>query len=1197
MKKVISMLLILTTLMSCCVMFFACGDDETSTGILNEQGRIPKESSTILDISTSELESADVKEGEPAAAKWTVGKNANNRSLKLDLSVTDLSKYKEITFWMNNTSNTAFTFRFYFITEDGTEYMAASDLDYPYIDKGNASMHAWTYLDYAEPVQYITAYPGWYQYTFPFSEVDVLTGGKLNPNKDNGYKQWTYDEKTGKSEVKFDKSKIVAIKIDASVAQNITSDIGMEIGSIVANNNKYGTIKGFGISKLSNAVAFYKHSEAYMYNQHRMHLTYNEMDALEATGESVYVPIEILAKHRGATNIIANKDLVTFKYNGVDYEFKAGDTYTYVADERTSATGLTLKGEASSIGDYLTVPMEVARDALGYKLFYDVSGLVIFSDRGYPDATKENDTNYWKNNWEKVSYVSPQSDLYYTGNTDDLHRGNQLRYIAQISKVICYDYITGQEMLEDMDNIHGKNSHGNILVSNAQIEKLKGYLETDSVYASWFAAYSKHYEKGSPKWTAKMPEFFLSDGTRMDCENAELIEDFAFMYRMTGEEDYAEQVVKIMKALLRFKDWVSGAKSWHPEHFLDCAKPMLYYAIGYDWCYDYIAKDEELKAQLEEGAWEYAYGAAMGHGELFDWWSDPNNIKEYKEKAAESTTDDIKPAPWKNCKFPYSVNPFNYNWSNPVPCRYDVYSYAGNWNAVCNGGMTQIAFAFANVDSKFRAASEYLLSYTVNDTTFAMFDCYAPDGAHPEGPGYWWFGTKDQVPFFETILNCTGSYHGLHQMPGYEDSLYYVLGLSAPNGSAWNYHDCSEGTELPSNGFFALAKQCNLPEIAQFRYKLITSGQVNLSIMDLQYYDPAICHENPNIELALDYVSYKIGMTTFRSSWDETALYAGLHGGDNAAGHGQLDIGAFILQYGDTRFFVDLGSDNYVCPGYFSNPARWWLYRNRIEGHNSLVINPEYVDRNLNKWADDYVTGAGQYSDVWACDMAQRSLEGFNMDQAYSAVSKVLKYRTSDKAAYSVVDMGCAYGWYNNRQANKANANNMIAPEGKRGLLLTDNRSTVVIQDEFDLSVFNQRMKIGTGTTAISDVPFYDKHTIIWNGHIAEGGVIKITDDCQTAFITYNGMTLQCDIVVPKDYKYTWKFESRSADYLRETGITSTPGEYPRDGKQKLVAITELPANNDLSQELRIAVVCRLVSAGPHTYTWTDIDNWDQFLG
>ena len=173
----------------------------------------------------------------------------------------------------------------------------------------------------------------------------------------------------------------------------------------------------------------------------------------------------------------------------------------------------------------------------------------------------------------------------------------------------------------------------------------------------------------------------------------------------------------------------------------------------------------------------------------------------------------------------------------------------------------------------------------------------------------------------------------------------------------------------------------------------------------------------------------------------------------------------------------------------------------------------------------------------------------------------------------------------------------MMAPEGIRGLLLTDNRSTVVIQDEFDLSAFNKRMKVGGSKTAISETPFYDTHTVIWNGHIVEGGVIKITEDCQTAFITYNGMTLQCDIVVPDDYEYTWKFESRSADYLRETGITSTPGEYARDGKQKLVAITELPANDDFSQEIRLAVVCRLVSAGPHTYTWTDIADWDQFLG
>ena len=1167
-KRAISLLLILTTILGCCAVFFACKKDEDDiTKVVN----IANSSAVVIDINSAGLNTGTGKgDGEPAA-KWTVGKNASSRILTLDLAEKGLSAYKEVTFWMNNTGSESIPFQFYFIAEDGTKYRAAADLDFPWFERDNGSMHDYNYAETID-VGTVYAHPGWHLYSFPLDEVDVLTGGRYNPNDDNGYHQWTYDEDTGVEEIQFDKSKIVSIQINMSDATNVLSDIDFHIGSVNANTNKYGTIRGFGVSKLTNSVAFYKQHEAYMYNQNRYHLTYNEADKLGMTGDSVFVPVAILAQHKGATNLVSTKENVSFDYNGTHYEFKAGDTYTYISDEYNPSAGLTVTGGTSSIGDYLTIPMEVAAEALGYELFVDVSGLVIFSDRHYPTETGINDA-YWEENWENVSYVNESSELYYDGGSGKSY-GRQLKYISQIVKIICFDYYTGEELIEDMNNLHGEDAHGKLIVTDEQIEKLKGLVETDSVYRSWFTAFEAKYAKGTSLYTAKLPTFYLADGQRMSSDNAEHIENYAFLYRMTGNEDYAARVVTIMKALLKYRDWVSEAKSWHPEHFLDCAKPMLYYAIGYDWCYDYIAKDEKLLKQIEDGAWEFAYGAAMGHGELYEWWSDLNNLKVYREKAAVSTEDDIPPAPWGNCRFPYNRNEDD-RWGS---ASYNNVGFSGNWNAVCNGGMIQIAFAFANASPLFKAASEYILSYAVNDTTYAMVDCYGADGGHPEGPGYWYFGTKDQLPMLLTIKNCTGSYHGLEQFMGFEDSYYYVLGMASPNKLAWNYHDCAEGTSMPISDFFAAAYLHNWPELAQFKMNYILSRGGTVYAYDLMFYDPAICYENSNVEFNLDYVSYKIGMTTFRSSWSNSYLYAGLHGGANNAGHGQIDIGTFILEYSGVRFFGDLGSDNYICPGYFSFPARHWLYVNRAEGHNTLVIDPEKVDRKLSKWGK-----GGQYMEVWNNDWAQRSLDGFNYDQAYSAISMVKTFRSGKTSAYSVIDMGCAYGWYNDNQSALQSADKMVSLDGVRGLLVTDNRSTAIIQDEMDISLLNTRR--GKEKT---------KHTVVWNGHIIKGGTINITDDGQAALITYNGMSLLCEIVVPDGYPHSWKFEARSADYLRETGLVQTPGEYSRDGKQKLVAIAEIDTTLDPS--IKLAVVCRLLSAGPHSYEWTDIADWDQFI-
>ena len=299
-----------------------------------------------------------------------------------------------------------------------------------------------------------------------------------------------------------------------------------------------------------------------------------------------------------------------------------------------------------------------------------------------------------------------------------------------------------------------------------------------------------------------------------------------------------------------------------------------------------------------------------------------------------------------------------------------------------------------------------------------------------------------------------------------------------------------------------------------------------------------------------------------RSDWTTDAVFCGLHGGANAASHGQLDIGTFILEFGGTRFFIDLGSDEYNLTGYtdgntvtyFTNPYRYWYYRNRAEGHNTLVINPVYVNTTNTK------TSAGSGTGGQKLDNAQ----GKNYDSLYAANSEVVSFLSGKDSAFSVVDMGCAY-----READKAKT---AAKENIRGMLLTENRSTVVIQDEITLS------------SKVSKV--------YWMGHIIEGAKVKLAEDKKSALIEVEGKVLLVEIVTP--YKegqagyVDWKFELRMLDYLTETGLQTQAEEYARDGMQKLVATAEGV------NKIELAVVCRLLSSGPHGYEWTPIADWQE---
>ena len=91
--------------------------------------------------------------------------------------------------------------------------------------------------------------------------------------------------------------------------------------------------------------------------------------------------------------------------------------------------------------------------------------------------------------------------------------------------------------------------------------------------------------------------------------------------------------------------------------------------------------------------------------------------------------------------------------------------------------------------------------------------------------------------------------------------------------------------------------------------------------------------------MPLDAFFRGIDVAFFRSAWeDPQALYVGFKGGNNRANHSHLDLGTFVLDAHGYRWAVDLGSDNYNLPAYFST-QRWTYYRLTTAGHNTLLIN------------------------------------------------------------------------------------------------------------------------------------------------------------------------------------------------------------------------------------------------------------------
>ena len=382
---------------------------------------------------------------------------------------------------------------------------------------------------------------------------------------------------------------------------------------------------------------------------------------------------------------------------------------------------------------------------------------------------------------------------------------------------------------------------------------------------------------------------------------------------------------------------VAAFRDWNPSHFLDVAEMTHGMAIGYDWFYAVLTPEQRKTIEY----------AIVEKGLL-------EAKKCHEGKVRWTTTPD-------------------------------------NWNNVCNGGITVGALAMADREPEL---AEWLIVKMRQSLPLALAS-YAPDGAWREGPGYWGYATRYTVVAFAAMQSALGTDFGLSAMPGLAEAGLHRLLITGPTGLFFNFADCGEpAREDPS--LLWLARRYSQPVLAVAERQLAgergTAG-------DLMWFDPRGSEDDIK-RLPLDAQFKRINVVVMRSAWqDPRAIYVGLKGGDNKAGHSHLDLGTFVLDALGERWACELGPDDYNLPGYFGN-KRWTYYRLKTEGQNTLM------------------------------------LDGENQDA--SAVAPVIGFDASESSAHTLVDLTQGY---------KLSG----ATRVWRGVALRDRRSRVLLQDELEL--------------------------------------------------------------------------------------------------------------------------------------------------
>ncbi|KAG8896935.1 hypothetical protein FRB99_008570 [Tulasnella sp. 403] len=372
------------------------------------------------------------------------------------------------------------------------------------------------------------------------------------------------------------------------------------------------------------------------------------------------------------------------------------------------------------------------------------------------------------------------------------------------------------------------------------------------------------------------------------------IKAFGYAYRTTGQTMWADRAWKELQNACGqgSQPFGTAPDNWNTQHFLDVAEFTAAFAIGYDWMYDVWTDQQKqtIRNAIVTLGLQYgiqAYGTA-GYG----WWKGVN----------------------------------------------------GNWNCVCNGGLTMGALAILGDDTT--GTAQQILALSVDNAKANCAMGPSPDGTWSETPNYWYFGTTAHAEMTSSLMTATGSDYGLLTVnPSFALTGMYHMYVSG-NQQMFDYGDHGPNKfSTTANAMMFYATQFKKPEYMLFQRDRIDAAEP----WSMFWYDPSVAGAWWN-DLPLDhwFTDSEDVWASMRSSWsDNTGMYVAMKAGNHTGHqtHGDLDAGDFVLDAMGVRWAGELGSGDYDAVGYFSSELqdsqRWLYYRKRTEGQNTLVLNEQ----------------------------------------------------------------------------------------------------------------------------------------------------------------------------------------------------------------------------------------------------------------
>ncbi|MFR7681372.1 MAG: heparinase II/III family protein [Bacteroides thetaiotaomicron] len=275
-----------------------------------------------------------------------------------------------------------------------------------------------------------------------------------------------------------------------------------------------------------------------------------------------------------------------------------------------------------------------------------------------------------------------------------------------------------------------------------------------------------------------------------------------------------------------------------------------------------------------------------------------------------------------------------------------------NWNQVCNTAMAYGAIAI--MEDRPRLAKE-IIKRSIESIRKPM-KRYGPDGAYPEGYGYWHYGTTYNVMLLALLEQIYGTDFDLSDIPGFTKSAYYIMHMISPTLQPFNFGDSDSGIRLNTSMFW-FAKKMNDPGLLNYEVNYL----LNLKKYSYEQYSrmlPSIFLFGHNLKLdkantnrlPLTFVARnETPVSLMRTAWGtKDAIYVGIKGGmPSDITHNHLDQGSFVIDALGVRWAIDLGPQDYGLLEKHGlsiwdttqNSDRWKIFRYTNLAHNVFSIN------------------------------------------------------------------------------------------------------------------------------------------------------------------------------------------------------------------------------------------------------------------